>query len=204
MSSRLPQPLRRVLCLCSCRGDVYTAGYSNSRHKSPFTHPARNCFKLWVVSNPLFHWIGLTRETFKLGVKYYQAVPGDSCSLIATRFGTFTITDFEKWNPAVGLACTQLFSGYYYCVAVPKTPGEGASIPGGAIAVSEGPSPKQAGIVSSYTKYYQSKSGDTCRVIADKFGTFSVAEFEAWNPAVKKDCSLLLLGYYYCIATPGR
>lgn len=146
----------------------------------------------------------LTCDAFISGVKYYQAVSGDSCTIIANKFGTFAVNDFEKWNPAVGIACTQLFSGYYYCVAVPSTPDGRSSNTGFPIVGSAGPSPVQAGIVSKCTKYYQAVSGDTCRVIADKFGTFSVTEFEAWNPAVKLDCSFLLLGYYYCIAVPKR
>lgn len=70
-------------------------------------------------------------------------------------------------------------------------------------SASTGPSPTQSGIITSCTKYYKTISGDTCQVISDRYGTFSVAQFVTWNPAVKSDCSQLFLGNYYCIAIPG-
>ena len=36
-----------------------------------------------------------------------------------------------------------------------------------------------------------------------KLGTFSIADFAHWNPAVKDDCLKLFLGFYYCIAVSG-
>ena len=105
----------------------------------------------------------------------------------------------------MGPACGQLFLGYYYCIAIPAKPVELPSTTAGGPTspTSTRPSPVQAGILSSCTKYYQAVSGDTCQAITDKFGTFSLGEFLNWNPAVKSDCSLLFLGYYYCIAIPG-
>ncbi|KAI1643213.1 uncharacterized protein F4817DRAFT_368736, partial [Daldinia loculata] len=47
---------------------------------------------------------------------YYKAVSGDTCQKIVEYFGNFTLTDFYNWNPAVGLDCSQLFLGFYYCV----------------------------------------------------------------------------------------
>lgn len=168
-----------------------------SRHlPSPeLLQPVRN-------SKPLISRIFLTGDTSLSGVKYYRAVSGDSCTVIVDKFGTFSVSDFQEWNPAVGSACTQLFLGYYYCIAVPGTPVERPSTTGPTSPISTGPSPVQAGIVSSCTKYYEAVSGDSCQAITDQFGTFSLTEFEAWNPAVQPDCSLLFLGYYYCIAIP--
>lgn len=125
--------------------------------------------------------------------------------MISSKFGTFTVAQFESWNPAVGADCGQLFLGYYYCVAVPGTPTTRSttSTTKTTSTTSAGPSPTQTGIISSCTKYYKTVSGDTCQVISDRFGTFTVAQFETWNPAVKSDCSQLFLGYYYCIAVPG-
>ncbi|KAH8695446.1 hypothetical protein BGW36DRAFT_429323 [Talaromyces proteolyticus] len=131
--------------------------------------------------------------------KYYQAVSGDSCSSIASAFGTFSVSDFESWNPAVGSSCSGLWAGYYYCVAIPGTP---TSRPTTTTAPS-GPSPTQSGIVSDCTKFYKAQSGDSCYSIATSFGTFSVSDFESWNPAVGSSCSGLFAGYYYCVAVPG-
>ncbi|KAI4184895.1 MAG: hypothetical protein L6R41_004448 [Letrouitia leprolyta] len=142
--------------------------------------------------------------------KYYKAVSGDSCEVISNKFGTFTVAQFESWNPAVGADCGQLFLGYYYCIAIPGTPTTRSTATTSTKTTSKttsttsaGPSPTQTGIISSCTKYYKTVSGDTCQIISDKFGTFTVAQFETWNPAVKSDCSQLFLGYYYCIAIPG-
>lgn len=135
-----------------------------------------------------------------LGVKYYQAVSDDTCNVIADEFGTFSVSDFKIWNPAVKVDCSQLFLGYYYCIGVPTTRSSTAAP---TFPTAAGPSPTQSGIISNCTKYYQAASGDTCQVIADRFSAFSVADFVTWNPAVKSDCSLLFLGYYYCIAVPG-
>jgi LysM repeat protein len=133
--------------------------------------------------------------------KYYKAVSGDSCSKISDSFGTFSVADFEKWNPAVGADCGQLYAGYYYCVAVPGTPTSKTSA--SPTSTPTGPSPTQSGIISSCTKFYKAVSDDSCSKISDSFGTFSVADFEKWNPAVKSDCSQLYAGYYYCVAVPG-
>ncbi|KAL9589672.1 MAG: hypothetical protein Q9203_001545 [Teloschistes exilis] len=136
--------------------------------------------------------------------KYYKAVDGDSCEIISNKFATFTVAQFETWNPAVGTDCSKLFLGYYYCIAVPGTPTtRSTTSTTKTTSTSSGPTPTQSGIISSCTKYYKAISGDSCQVISDKFGTFIVAQFETWNPAVKSDCSQLYLDYYYCIAIPG-
>ncbi|KAL8746230.1 MAG: hypothetical protein Q9190_001717 [Brigantiaea leucoxantha] len=139
------------------------------------------------------------------GTKYYKAVDGDSCEIISNKFGTFTVAQFETWNPAVGTDCSKLFLGYYYCIAIPGTPTTRSttSTTRTTSTTSSGPTPTQSGIISSCTTYYKAVSGDSCQVISDKFGTFTVAQFETWNPAVKSDCSQLYLDYYYCIAIPG-
>ncbi|KAL8758634.1 MAG: hypothetical protein Q9184_003869 [Pyrenodesmia sp. 2 TL-2023] len=135
---------------------------------------------------------------------YYQAVSGDTCEVISSKFGTFTVAQFQSWNP-VGPDCGQLFLGYYYCVAIPGTPTTRTttSTTKATSPTSSGPSPTQTGIISSCTKYYKTISGDTCQVISDRFGTFSVSQFISWNSAVQSDCSQLYLDYYYCIAIPG-
>lgn len=66
---------------------------------------------------------------------FYKAQSGDSCSKIVDSYGTFTLDDFLKWNPAVGQDCTSLLAGYYYCVGIPGTPTSkppGGSEPTGA------------------------------------------------------------------------
>lgn len=139
---------------------------------------------------------------FLSGKKYYKAVAGDTCIVIANTLGTFTVSDFQTWNPAVGSECRQLFLGYYYCVAVPgtpTTPKEGTATgkdQGGAAAA--GPQPQQPGIVKNCKQFYQVQSGDGCYVIGQKYG-ISQAQFLLWNSGVKSDCSNVFLGYYVCV-----
>lgn len=46
-------------------------------------------------------------------------------------------------------------------------------------------------------------SGDTCQVIVDKYKTFTLAQFYAWNPAVGNACETLWMGYDVCIEVKG-
>ncbi|KAM5430480.1 hypothetical protein McanMca71_007204 [Microsporum canis] len=137
---------------------------------------------------------------------FYQAASGDNCDSIVRKFGTFSLEDFYAWNPAVGSSCTGLWAGYHYCVGIPGTPSHPpttTSAPMTTTTIPAGPSPTQDGIISTCTKYHKAVSGDTCFGIATAFGTFTVEEFVAWNPAVKSDCSGMWAGYYYCVAIPG-
>jgi hypothetical protein len=65
------------------------------------------------------------------------------------------------------------------------------------------PSPTQAGLISTCTAFYKAVSGDGCSAIAAHFGTFNLADFIAWNPAVKSDCTGLWVDFYYCVGVPG-
>lgn len=46
-------------------------------------------------------------------------------------------------------------------------------------------------------------SGDTCDAIVSKFGTFTLAQFKEWNPAVGAECRSLWADTYYCVGIPG-
>ena len=87
----------------------------------------------------------------------------------------------------MGSNCANLWVGEWYCVAVPGTPTKGA------------PSPHQSGIASNCNQYYMAKSGDTCYSIAAQNNTFTVSQFEGWNPAVGSSCSNLEVGEWYCV-----
>ena len=114
------------------------------------------------------------------------------------------MAQFQTWNPAVGPSCSSLLLDYYYCIAVPGTPTtRSTTSTTKTTSTLFDHTPTQTGIISSCIKYYKTVSGDTCQVISDRFGTFGVASFISWNPAVESDCSQLYLSYYYCIAVPG-
>ena len=42
-------------------------------------------------------------------------------------------------------------------------------------------------------------AGDSCWGIIETYGSFSIDQFYAWNPAVGIVCRSLWLGYWYCI-----
>jgi hypothetical protein len=111
----------------------------------------------------------------------------------------------------VGPECKGLWADTYYCVGIPGTPtvpitsSTAKATPTGAPK----PSPTQDGLISTCEKFYfAGKQGydtnlameqlltpwslvkdDTCAKIVKKFGTFTVKDFIAWNPAVGDDCS---------------
>ncbi|KAL1617782.1 hypothetical protein SLS54_007561 [Diplodia seriata] len=135
---------------------------------------------------------------------FYLAAKGDTCDKIINKYGTFTFTEFYAWNPAVDEDCSGLWASTYYCVGVPSTPTVKPSATTSAPTTTPtGPSPVQDGVVDTCTTFYKAVSGDSCTAIVNRYGTFSVADFTTWNPAVGEDCSGLWLGYYYCVGVPG-
>lgn len=132
--------------------------------------------------------------------QWYQAVSGDTCEVIANKYGTFTVATFESWNPAVGTSCSSLFLGYCYCVGTTTSPTTKISTTTAAATstTSSGPQPEQSGIASNCNKYHLVVSGDTCAAIETNAGITS-ANFLAWNKAINSACSNLFLGYYVCI-----
>lgn len=132
---------------------------------------------------------------------FYKAVENDNCDKIVRAYGTFTFADFLLWNPDVKSDCGGLWLGYYYCVGVPGTPTSRptTSAPSPTTTAPAGPSPTQDGIISTCQRYHLAESGNTCQIIVDLYGTFTLAQFLSWNPAVGSDCMTLFRGYYYCI-----
>lgn len=146
---------------------------------------------------------------------HWKASEGNTCSSMANDWNV-PVQSFIRWNEgAVGAGCARGISpGSIYCVewaneAMPS----GAAAPDAADAptnrdgqaapptVTYQPAPVQDGIAQDCGKWYRAQRGDTCQGIVDKFGgSLTVPDFEAWNPAVKPDCSALLATYYYCIA----
>ncbi|OMP85195.1 hypothetical protein BK809_0003863 [Diplodia seriata] len=158
--------------------------------------------------------------------RYYKAVSGDSCSKIASSYGTFSLDDFLSWNPAVGQDCSGLWLGHYYCIGtlsctffldhsklltsfhwrtgVPGTPTAKptttAKPPATTTAAgcADAPSPTQPGAVCPCRTWHEVGSGNSCQSIEKEYG-ISAANFNAWNPQVGSDCSTLWLGYYVCV-----
>lgn len=132
---------------------------------------------------------------------FYKVVENDTCDKIVRAYGTFTFADFLLWNPDVKSDCMGLWLDYYYCVGVPGTPTSKPTTTGPALTTTApaGPSPTQSGIIGTCQRYYLAQDGDTCQKIVDTYGTFTLAQFLSWNPAVGSDCFQLFRGYYYCV-----
>ncbi|CAG8236588.1 unnamed protein product [Penicillium salamii] len=126
---------------------------------------------------------------------YHIADETDTCKSIVDSEGFLTEDQFVEWNPAVGTDCSDIKSGYYYCIW------NGTSNPMPSTTTVQ-PSPVQTGITSSCKAWYKASDGDDCDLIPEQFGTFSKSDFLKWNPAVKSDCSGLVDGDFYCVAIP--
>ncbi|KAF3935428.1 Autolysin [Dactylellina cionopaga] len=141
--------------------------------------------------------------------KFYFVQPDDGCAAIASQAG-IPLSMLYQWNPALNGDCTGLWSNVYICVGTttykptlttttkPPTTTTTTTRNNGVST----PTPIQAGMNSNCNKFYLVKSGDGCDPIARQFG-ISLANFYAWNPAVKNDCSGLWPDYYVCISLIG-
>lgn len=129
---------------------------------------------------------------------------GDTCAKLVQKFGTFSLSDFYTWNPAVGTDCSGLWSDTYVCVGTTATPTTKPTTSKPATPTgSPLPSPTQDGLTDKCTRFYKVVKGDTCAKIIAKYGTFSLSDFYGWNPAVGTDCSGLWLDTYVCVGVPG-
>ncbi|KAI8244851.1 LysM domain-containing protein [Colletotrichum sp. SAR 10_96] len=62
------------------------------------------------------------------------------------------------------------------------------------------PSPRAAGEIVDCTAWYAAESGISCAVVLD-LNSLTIAQFFAFNPSVKSDCSGMVIGTYYCTST---
>lgn len=137
--------------------------------------------------------------------KFHLVVSGDSCAAIATS-NNIALSDFYTWNPAVKTDCTLLLVGDYVCIGIvggttikPTSTTSTTSKPGNGIST---PNPIQTGMVGNCNKFHLVVSGDSCAAIATS-NNIALADFYTWNPAVKTDCTSLLLGDYVCVGIVG-
>ncbi|KAK2877024.1 hypothetical protein FQN49_001474 [Arthroderma sp. PD_2] len=121
---------------------------------------------------------------------------------------------FVAWNPGAKKDCGGLPVGLSVCVEAPKrttTSESSTSETSTSLETSTEsptstgppvPSPTQADLVASCTKFYLGVSGDTCARVLRRHKPLTMDQFVEWNPAVGKDCSGLWADYYYCVAAP--
>ncbi|CAG8979166.1 hypothetical protein HYALB_00000300 [Hymenoscyphus albidus] len=132
---------------------------------------------------------------------WYLSEQGDTCDLISTIFGTFSVNDFIEWNPVVWDDCLGIKPNTYYCIAIPGTPTtRTAPLMTGTISSDN---PKQSGIALNCVKFWHVGLTDNCWFIISYAG-ISESGFFAWNPAVSTpgvgNCKALIPDTYVCIA----
>ncbi|KAF5861958.1 hypothetical protein ETB97_012281 [Aspergillus alliaceus] len=100
---------------------------------------------------------------------YYQAQGGDnSWPIVNKKYSYLTAAKFYEWNPAIGTSCSNLQTGYYYCVATKN----------------EGPMPNTIGTCA---KWHLVAYGDSCWSIEQKRlpQRSSVAGTRMWDLSVR-------------------
>jgi hypothetical protein len=142
---------------------------------------------------------------------FYFAVANDNCEKIAKQYGTFSVADFIKWNPAVGASCGGLWAKTYYCVGIPgtATPKPSTTVQPSPTSSGNGiatPQPTQPGMVTNCDAFYfvPKNGGEGCQSIADKSG-ITLTQFLTWNPEVGgTSCNGLWASAYVCISVVGH
>ncbi|KAL4962079.1 LysM peptidoglycan-binding domain-containing protein [Aspergillus stella-maris] len=133
--------------------------------------------------------------------EFYLVVAGDSCYDIAVD-NDIELTDFYEWNPAVKNDCTGLQAEVYVCVGVDASASPTTTTTTTTTATTTGgistPTPTQTGMIPNCGNFYFVQSGDGCWDLANEHG-IELADFYAWNPAVKDDCSGLQANVYVCV-----
>ncbi|KAL3433375.1 hypothetical protein BDV09DRAFT_186749 [Aspergillus tetrazonus] len=129
--------------------------------------------------------------TTKCG-KYYLVQPGDYCEIIALN-QTVSLEMFLAMNPQIDDACSNLLSGFNYCVQPTRDWAATTTSP-----VVPPPTSTPPGTTTECYEWYVIQSGDYCGKVQDQFG-ITFAQFQAWNPALADDCSNLLLDVAYCV-----
>lgn len=125
--------------------------------------------------------------------KFHKVKTTATCASIQDYY-KITMSDFYKWNPAVGATCTSLWANANVCVGViggtptPTDSGNGISTP----------TPIQDGMTKSCKKFHLVKTTTTCTSIQDHY-SISMANLHKWNHAIGSAYKSLWAQYYVCV-----
>ncbi|RYP36756.1 hypothetical protein DL768_010914 [Monosporascus sp. mg162] len=140
---------------------------------------------------------------------WYKIESWDTCEGVMALYG-LDIEDFFAMNPAVGIDCTKMALGTFYCISTdpggvpPPEDDDDGAVPSSSTSsttTEDGistPSPVQTGITSNCNEFHKVVTGDTCWDITQTYG-IEPATFYSWNPAVGSDCAYLQLDVYVCV-----
>ncbi|KAK5807559.1 hypothetical protein VI817_001817 [Penicillium citrinum] len=130
---------------------------------------------------------------------------GDTCETLEAYFD-ISQEQLIRWNPGLLPDYCNLISGWSYCVSGPAVNTNTiivttttAKTPAGTLTYDGTAAPTQSGMPTSCSKYYLVQKGDTCYVIQDKYMSFTLGQFYAWNPSIQPGCKNLEDGYYVCV-----
>jgi hypothetical protein len=131
----------------------------------------------------------------------------DTCNgtIAALAGSNVTLADFQIWNPHMIGTCDQLLGNQYFCVSphggfvdLPSPVYNPTGASGTYYTTATPPGPTPTGTTAQCGLYYEIKPGDTCQVLALRYG-LSLSSFLTLNPELLADCTNLWLGYSYCI-----
>lgn len=135
---------------------------------------------------------------------YYAVAEGDFCNTVALNF-SITLDQLYAMNPALFTNCSNLLTGFDYCVAtVAVTATTTAAVQTSTTVPA--PSATVSGTTSTCYEWYVVESGDSCEKIDTLYGiTFDY--FRSLNTFVDAACDNIYPGYSYCVngiaATPS-
>ena len=140
---------------------------------------------------------------------YYLVQSGDSCDTISLNY-SISYALLVNLNPSINSGCTNLLSGYDYCVApvngtiplnVTTTPTQTATSPPSTTSFARAPTQTVNGTTPDCYNWYTVKSGDTCSAIVTSYG-ITLAQFRSWNTYINAGCTNFFLNYAYCVSSP--
>ncbi|KAH9204753.1 hypothetical protein DL95DRAFT_318816, partial [Leptodontidium sp. 2 PMI_412] len=119
--------------------------------------------------------------------RYYVVQSGDTCSIIASRFGT-TVAEFEALNPDINLGCTNLNPDLALVVSSYLSASSASCMPT--------PASTRPGQAAQCCQFYRILPDQDCNLVAAING-ITVEYFQSLNPEIDSTCSNLFLGYEY-------
>ncbi|CAG7555730.1 unnamed protein product [Fusarium equiseti] len=120
-----------------------------------------------------------------------------------------TLNQLLRWNPGLGQGCSNLLTGWSYCVeaidepvvtTAPTKTASGGSTPTKGIQT---PTPTQPDMVNNCDTFDFVEKGMSCSSLLSKNG-ITLMQLAAWNPSVKDDCSGLWSNVWVCVSIVGH
>lgn len=131
--------------------------------------------------------------------KYTKAASGDFCNTIVLAAG-ITLDSFYTMNPSLDANCTNLLSGYDYCVALVN----GSSVTTTATATATStfvaaPTQTVTGTTDECYEWYVVEASDTCYDIYTAYG-ITLQDFRDLNTYIDEACDNLWADTAYCVS----